>query len=59
MADWPDGSHSSVKKHMTALLKPPKDSQTMRNKILRSDEAKIELFGLNAKSGGNLAPSLR
>ena len=27
-----------------------KDSQTMRNKILWSDETKIELFGLNAKS---------
>uniref|UniRef100_A0AAZ3RDC3 Tc1-like transposase DDE domain-containing protein n=1 Tax=Oncorhynchus tshawytscha TaxID=74940 RepID=A0AAZ3RDC3_ONCTS len=29
--------------------KVPKDSQTMRNKILWSDETKIELFGLNAK----------
>ena len=26
-----------------------KDSQTMRNKILWSDETNIELFGLNAK----------
>jgi hypothetical protein len=26
-----------------------KDSQTMKNKILWSDETKIELFGLNAK----------
>ena len=26
-----------------------KDSQTMRNKILWSDETKIELFGLNVK----------
>jgi hypothetical protein len=26
-----------------------KDSQTMRNKILSSDETMIELFGLNAK----------
>ena len=26
-----------------------KDSQTMRKKILWSDETKIELFGLNAK----------
>ena len=26
-----------------------KDSQTMRNNILWSDETKIELFGLNAK----------
>uniref|UniRef100_A0AAZ3QDK9 Transposase Tc1-like domain-containing protein n=1 Tax=Oncorhynchus tshawytscha TaxID=74940 RepID=A0AAZ3QDK9_ONCTS len=29
--------------------KAPKDSETMRNKILWSDETKIELFGLNAK----------
>ena len=29
--------------------KAPKDSQTMRNKILWSDENKNELFGLNAK----------
>jgi hypothetical protein len=29
--------------------KAPKDSQTMRNKILWSDETKMELFGLNAK----------
>ena len=29
--------------------KAPKDCQTMRNKILWSDETKIELFGLNAK----------
>uniref|UniRef100_A0AAQ4PT98 Transposase Tc1-like domain-containing protein n=1 Tax=Gasterosteus aculeatus aculeatus TaxID=481459 RepID=A0AAQ4PT98_GASAC len=34
------------KKHMTARLE---DSQTMRNKILSSDETKIELFALNAK----------
>ena len=27
----------------------PKESQTMRNKILWTDEIKIELFGLNAK----------
>ena len=26
-----------------------KDSQTMRNKIIWSDETKMELFGLNAK----------
>ena len=31
---------------MTARLE---DSQTMRNKILWSDETKIELFGLNSK----------
>jgi hypothetical protein len=38
---------------MTACLefakRDLKDSQTMRNKILWSDETKIELFGLNAK----------
>jgi hypothetical protein len=38
---------------MTALLefanRHLKDSQTMRNKILWSDEIEIELFGLNAK----------
>ena len=38
---------------MTALLKFDKrhlkDSQTMGNKILCSDETKFELFGLNAK----------
>uniref|UniRef100_A0AAZ3Q2H8 Transposase n=1 Tax=Oncorhynchus tshawytscha TaxID=74940 RepID=A0AAZ3Q2H8_ONCTS len=52
MVEWPDGSHSSVKKHMTAtwsLPKSSKDSQTMRNKILWSDETKIKLFGVNAK----------
>ena len=27
----------------------PKDSQTMRNKILWSDETKIEVFSLNTK----------
>ena len=41
------------KRHMTARLEfakgPLKDSQTMRNKILWSDETKIESFGLNAK----------
>ena len=31
-----------AKSHLT-------DSQTMRNKILCSDETKVELFGLNAK----------
>jgi hypothetical protein len=42
------------KLHMTARLefakRHLKDSQTMRKKILWSDETKIELFGLNAKS---------
>uniref|UniRef100_A0A8C7LE52 Transposase n=1 Tax=Oncorhynchus kisutch TaxID=8019 RepID=A0A8C7LE52_ONCKI len=41
------------KRHMTARLefakRHLKDSQTMRNKTLWSDETKIELFGLNAK----------
>ena len=41
------------KRHMTAHLEIAKrhleDSQTMRNKIIWSDETKIELFGLNAK----------
>ena len=41
------------KRHMTASLefakRHLKDSKTMRNKILWSDETKIELFGLNAK----------
>ena len=41
------------KRHMTTRLefykRLLKDSQTMRNKILWSDETKIELFGLNAK----------
>ena len=44
---------SLSKMNMTARLEFPKrllkDSQTMRNKILWSDETKIELFGLNAK----------
>jgi hypothetical protein len=39
--------------HMTACLeinkRHLKDSHTMRNKILWSDETKIELFGQNAK----------
>ena len=29
--------------------KAPKDSKIMKNKILWSDETKIELFGLNTK----------
>uniref|UniRef100_A0AAZ3S626 Transposase n=2 Tax=Oncorhynchus tshawytscha TaxID=74940 RepID=A0AAZ3S626_ONCTS len=40
-------------RHITARLefakRHQKDSQTMRNKILCSDETKIELLGLNAK----------
>ena len=41
------------KRHMTVHFELAKrhlkDSQTMRNKILWSDETMIELFGLNAK----------
>ncbi|XP_078288027.1 uncharacterized protein LOC144612325 [Rhinoraja longicauda] len=41
------------KRHLTArlefVIRHLKDSQTMRNKLLWSDETKIELFGLNAK----------
>ena len=41
------------KRYMAACLefgkRRLKDSQTMRNKILCSDETKIELFGVNAK----------
>ena len=41
------------KRHMKAHLEfaktHPKDTQAMRNKILGSDETKIELLGLNAK----------
>ncbi|KAK1800089.1 hypothetical protein P4O66_006144, partial [Electrophorus voltai] len=51
MVEWPDGSHSSVKG--TACLefakRHLKDSQAMRNKILWSDETKVELLGLKAK----------
>uniref|UniRef100_A0AAZ3PMM5 Transposase n=1 Tax=Oncorhynchus tshawytscha TaxID=74940 RepID=A0AAZ3PMM5_ONCTS len=52
MVEWPDGSHSSVK-GTTASLEFAKrhlrDFQTMRNKILWSDETKIKLCDLNAK----------
>ena len=51
MVEWPDGSHSS-KRLMTASLefakKHLKDSDH-ENKIICSDETKIELFCLNAK----------
>ena len=43
-----------IKRHMTARLefakRHLKDSHTKRNMIHWSDETKIELFGLNAKS---------
>ena len=52
MVEWPDRSHSS-EKGPTARLefakRHLKDSETMRNNILWSDETKIELFGLNVK----------
>uniref|UniRef100_A0AAZ3QZA8 Transposase n=1 Tax=Oncorhynchus tshawytscha TaxID=74940 RepID=A0AAZ3QZA8_ONCTS len=35
--------------HLESAKRHLKDSQTMRNKILWSDETKMELFGLNAK----------
>ena len=51
MVEWSDGNPSSVKG--TARLEFSKshlkDSQTMGNKILWSDETKIELFDLSAK----------
>ena len=53
MVEWPDGSHSFSKKHITARLEFPKmhhESQTMRNKILWSDETKIELWPENQLS---------
>ena len=44
MVEWPDRSHSPVKRHMTARLEHAK------RHIMDSDhETKIELFGLNAK----------
>ncbi|KAK1801575.1 hypothetical protein P4O66_004535 [Electrophorus voltai] len=52
MVEWPDRSHSSVKGMRASLefvKRHLKDSQTMRNKILWSDETNIELFGLTAK----------
>jgi hypothetical protein len=53
MVEWPDRTPLLIKRHMTACLefakRHPMDSQTTRNKILWSDETKMELFGLNAK----------
>ena len=51
MVQWPDGSHSSVNgtAHLEFAKRHLKDFQTMRSKILWSDETKIELFGLNSK----------
>ncbi|KAL0203674.1 hypothetical protein M9458_001692, partial [Cirrhinus mrigala] len=47
IVEWPNGSHPSAR--LESAKRHLKDSQTMRNKILWSDETKIELFGLNAK----------
>ena len=56
MGKLPEGQPSPLllsKRLMTARLELAKrhlkDTQTMRNKILWSDETKIEVFGLNAK----------
>uniref|UniRef100_A0A8C8CCD2 Pecanex-like protein n=1 Tax=Oncorhynchus tshawytscha TaxID=74940 RepID=A0A8C8CCD2_ONCTS len=53
LSDVIQGAENKSNAHMTARLEFAKrhlmDSQTMRNKILWSDEIKIELFGLNAK----------
>uniref|UniRef100_A0AAZ3R7W3 Transposase n=1 Tax=Oncorhynchus tshawytscha TaxID=74940 RepID=A0AAZ3R7W3_ONCTS len=50
MVEWPGRSLSSVKGRIAHLeiAKRHLKTQTMRNKILCSDETKIELFGLNA-----------
>ncbi len=45
MAEWPD----TWKACMELLKKHLKDSKMVTNKILWSDETKIELFGLNSK----------
>jgi hypothetical protein len=50
IAEWPDGSHYLVKGSCLEFAKRHlKDLQTMSNKILWSNETKIELFGLNVK----------
>ncbi|KAI3353890.1 hypothetical protein L3Q82_005098 [Scortum barcoo] len=53
MVERPDRKPLLSKRHMAARLEFAKmhlkDSQTMRNKILWSDETKIELFGVNAR----------
>ncbi len=49
MAEWPDGSLSSVNARMQFAKKHLKDSKMVTNKILWSDETEIELFGLNSK----------
>ncbi|KAG2471328.1 TCB1 transposase, partial [Polypterus senegalus] len=42
-------SKRNMAAHLEFAKKHLKDSQTMRNKILWSDETKIELFGVNAR----------
>ena len=42
-------SKRHVTAHMEFAERNLKDSQNMRNKIIWSDETKIELFGLNTK----------
>ena len=47
MVECPDGSLSLVR--VCRKKKELKDSHTVKNKILWSDETKIEQFGLNSK----------
>ena len=52
MGEWPDGSNSWEKgtwQHTWSLQKDTWKTQSRRQKILWSNEMKIELFGLNAK----------
>ena len=51
MVEWPDGSNSvkGSTAHLEFDKRHLKDSQTIRDKIIWSDENNIELFGLNAK----------
>ncbi|KAG2460102.1 TCB1 transposase, partial [Polypterus senegalus] len=42
-------SKRHIAAHLEFAKRHLKDSQTIRNKILRSDETKIELFGVNAR----------
>jgi hypothetical protein len=56
---------TTISAELARRKKAPKDSLTMRNKIVWSYETKIELFGLNSKChdwrkpATNLPPSLR
>jgi hypothetical protein len=50
VASWkPLLSKRPMTAHLEFAKRHLKDSQTMRNKILWSDDTKIELFGLNVK----------